>query len=166
MTRLLFLSLLTLILVLSGCNGSIRITTGVVDDADYTLLSASLSAPPQPGAGTVTVVLRYRLNATGGVVSPFVKIFDDDDFLRFNDDGLDQTQFSEGAFSKAPGEYVGTVTFNLTCNGDEVVGALDGTGEGHADIFGVNEAEIFAIVRSPEGHGEVTSNTIDLWCEE
>lgn len=40
--------------------------------------------------------------------------------------------------------------------------ATGGTGKGHANIVGINEAENFAIVQRVEGREEVTTNTVDL----
>jgi len=159
-------------LLLGGCTDLIRVTVGarVADTADYSIVSVGIpSPPPQPGAGTITMRIVYDLHATGGNVSPVVWLFDDDAFLRFNDDTVAKGNFVVAADNLAPGRYDGTFSFLLTCDDDQVVGPEGGTGEGHKELFGnVNEAEIKAAAQRPgnENNPIVVSDAVDLWCEE
>jgi hypothetical protein len=156
---------------LAACSaGRILLNARVADTADYSLNSIQILQPPaQPGAGDVTVRIAYDLAATGGNVSPIVWLFDDDGFLRFADDVVAKGNFVEGAGNLAPGSYDGMFTFSLSCDDDEVVGPLDGTGEGHKELFGnINEAEIRAAAQRPGDASNpiVVSDAVDLWCEE
>lgn len=165
--------LLAVALALSGCTGPQRIVImapRVADTADYTLVSVQiLSPPPQPGAGTVTVRIVYDLHVAGGNVSPMVWVFDDDSFLRFSDDVIERANFVAGTGGLSSGRHDGTLTFDLSCDGDEVVGSEGGTGEGHREflIGNVNEAEIRAAAQRPGAAGNpvVASDPVDLWCE-
>ena len=156
---------------LAACSaGRILVNVRVDDNADYTLNSIQVLQPPaQPGAGDVTVRIAYDLAATGGNVSPIVWLFDDDGFLRFGDDVVAKGNFVEGAGNLSPGSYDGMFTVSLSCDDDEVVGPLDGTGEGHKELFGnINEAEIRAAAQRPGDANNpiVVSDPVDLWCEE
>lgn len=167
------------------CNGCAFIQTASetiivfsqADDADYTLLGASISNNPgliAPGAvKEFEITFTYRLNATGGVVSPWVFLLDHDIVARQGHDLLVAKQFSEGATGTPPDDYVGRITLRLTCANDEVVGAEEPhgrSGEGHwALINGIDEAEIFARVqrgRENPTQTVVSLGPIDVWCEE
>ncbi len=138
--------------------------------ADYTITAVTIGpAPAQPGAGTVTVTVDYELHQPGGLVSIVIWLYDDDDILRFADDELVAvTQGETGGAT--PGPYSMATSFSLQCggpDGDEVVGAQGGTGEGHeVFLIGIDEAEIKAAARREVNPtSPVTSDVVEMWCE-
>lgn len=170
------LGLLALVALTGGCRegGDVGRLVGSIapptDPADITVLAVSISQPPpQPGAGAVTVTLNYELNQPGGFVEITIWLYDDDGFLRFEDDELVATTIGEPA-ALTPGTYTMATSLALTCggpDGDEVVGLQGTTDEGFVVLFNRDEAEIKAAARQETGGNtpRVSSAIIDMWCE-
>lgn len=138
--------------------------------ADITITSVTTGpAPSQPGAGTLTVTVNYQVNQPGGTAAIVVWLFDDDDFLRFQDDELVAVVQGASAATAGPGSM--STSFVLTCggpDGDEVIGGQNGTGEGHSVfLLGTDEAEIRAAARPDTNTAAtvVVSDLVEMWCE-
>lgn len=173
MNKLRFLLVyLVLLIVIMGCSRGTRVVIVppvVQDTANYTIDRVMIiNSPVQPGAGTLEVRIVYTLHQSGGTVAPMIYLLDDDDFLRLGDDMLTKRQFVEGADHLSPGQHDGIIELSLSCNGDEVVGPLGNTGEGHREWWdSINEAEIKAAAqRGVYGTEAVfSSDPVELWCE-
>jgi hypothetical protein len=168
------IGMLATVALLCGCpNGTVTIvisTPASPDDADYTLLSAQITSGPAviPEGTSAEYVVTYTFerHRQGGAVAPFIVAVDDDGGLRFGDDELTKAQSIFGGLNDPPGRYSATGRFRLRCENDEIKGALAGSGEGHEDIFGVNEAEVYARVQRGEDNPAqfVKSAPIDVAC--
>jgi len=171
------LRLLGVVLLCAGCAGAgtvIRIVTALADDADYTLVSVSLSGPgaiAKNGQATYTVTYEFDVHSAGGSVAPFVSLLDDDNFLRFQNDLLVQEQ--QGGQSPGVGRHTRTLQLTLKCNNDIVEGVAatqsgqtGSSGEGNVVLFQTDEAEVFARVQrgSSQPTQTIDSQKIDVSC--
>lgn len=173
----LLIALSTLFLSCGGLGDIVlKIGSGqIVDDADYTLDSVTLSGPSQlsnNAQANYTVTFTFTVLNPGGVISPFVVLGDDDGGLRFDNDLLLLEQHSEA--NQGPGTYTRSLTMSLRCNGDILEGVqasrfseTGSSGEGHFEVFQTNEAEVFARVqrgKNPPSQA-VDSQVMDVACE-
>jgi hypothetical protein len=102
-------------------------------------------------------------------------LIDEDGGLRFGGDLLAETQIRSA--SSAPGPYSDTAQLTLRCEKNEVIGdayydPIDkkgnnpNSGEGHHDIFGTSEAEVFARVQRGGANRSqyIDSNIVEVSC--
>lgn len=152
----------------------LKISTQIVDDADYRLDSVTVSGPGQLSPNTqanYTVNFTFTVLNNGGMVSPFVVLGDDDGGLRFSNDLLVMEQHSEPA--PGLGTFTRSMTLTLRCNNDILEGVAGqfgdsgSSGEGDFEVFQVDEAEVFARVqrgKNPPSQA-VDSQVMDVACE-
>jgi hypothetical protein len=124
---------------------------GQADDANYSLHDVRLYSNQGGSVGTFRVTWRYQQVGTQGAVAPVVALVDWDTGLRFGNDVLEAQQQLATGFPNQE------LALSLTCNGGDVTGAKEGSGEG--------EAEVYARVEHLDGGGGVNSlDTLVITC--
>lgn len=167
------------LVLLAGCGALgtavVHLSSQIIDDADYNLVSVTISGPstiPKNGQATYDVAFTFNvLSANTAMISPFVLLADNDGGLRFDDDPLVVDQHSEA--SPGPGQFTRHMSLTLKCNDDIVegvaasrFGSVESSAEGYTDIFGTNEAEVYARVQRGQNNPtqSVNSAVMDVWC--
>lgn len=152
-----------------GCrNGNVTIVICDADSADYQFDGATVAGPPvipNGGSASYTVTWSATVRAPGGTVCPAGELVDDDGFLRFDGDVLDDFAPLLGATATV-GPRSGSAAVTLRCVDGEVVGTNAGSGEGSRPAFflPVDEAEVVAIVSRRDGSASARSAPLDVEC--
>jgi hypothetical protein len=149
--RVLFFA--SVVLGITGCAlGPLidQIAASQGDTADYTIHEVSIFAPNGTNSGTHgpgTYTLRWRFLLAGGPspggppngVRPVVALIDADNAFRGADDviaGEQHVPVNTLVTDPFPSSNFDEATFTLSCIDGQVVGNIDGSGEGTTEVFG------------------------------
>lgn len=152
-----------------GCpRNSVHIVICSGDTADYQFDAVSVSGPsaiPEGGSASYTVTWNATVRTAGGTVCPSGELVDDDGFLRFSGDLLENFSPLLGSTATV-GPTTGSSVATLSCRDGQIIGTQGESGEGSRPAFflPVDEAEVVAVVSRRDGSGSLRSAPIDVSC--